>query len=253
MTDRPNSSPRRHTRIAPLLSILAAALTWVGPPVAQADDYNVLLVGNSFSKGIKRPLRDALEADGSTATVKTRARPGWTLGKHAASRSTPKYIARASWTDVFLQEQSNGIDDSRYPDARTLDALIAPTGARTGFMMTWRDRGAPPSDFNSLRGEVGGSVGYVPIAHELDATVAPVGWAIRSALEEGAGLDFWKPDGHHLNKTGTYLAALVLYSVMTNNSPVGLPYRRRHEDDAPYLQALVEETVFSESVIWNLP
>ena len=132
MTDRPNSSPRRHTRIAPLLSILAAALTWVGPPVAQADDYNVLLVGNSFSKGIKRPLRDALEADGSTATVKTRARPGWTLGKHAASRSTPKYIARASWTDVFLQEQSNGIDDSRYPDARTLDALIAPTGARTG-------------------------------------------------------------------------------------------------------------------------
>lgn len=253
MIDRRNAATRKRPLTRTLLSTLTIGLTWVSPTASPADDYEVLLVGNSFSKGIKKPLRDALEADGSTATVKTRARPGWTLGKHAASRSTPKYIARAAWTDVFLQEQSDGIDDTRYPDARALEALIGPTGARTGFLMTWRDRGAPPSDYDSLRGMIGGSLGYVPIAHELDARLAPVGWVIRNAVENGPDIDFWKSDGHHLNRTGAYLAAITLFAAITNQSPVGLPSPRRLEDQAADLQALVEQTVFSEPETWNLP
>jgi hypothetical protein len=235
------------------IAILAAAVSAPAAP-AHADPGEpgfVLFLGNSFVRGIRRPLRDLFEAADMDVRVKTRAPNGWNLARHADRTSTSAILDSAPWTHVFLQEQSDGIDTSGYPAARALDTLIGARGAKTVFFMTWRDRGVPVESYDSLLGEPGGNVGYVPIAFELGATIAPVGWAVRDVLVAGLGYDLWQ-DGHHLNALGQYLAACVCFATLSGLSPVGLPAPSRISLAAALdLQTVAETTVFSDPVRWN--
>jgi len=237
-------------------AVLLPALVHCGAFTARAASATppeyVLFVGNSFVRGVKRPLRDMFRAGGVSVRIKSRARNGWTLGRHAGASSTERMLYSRPWDVVFLQEQSAGIGVQRYPDARDLGEMIAASGARTAFFMTWRDRGISAASYDSLKGEPGGPFGYVPIAFELDAPVAPVGWAIRNAIVSGLPFDLWK-DGHHLNTLGKYLAACVCYATIMQDSPVGLPAPGAlSEFEAAYLQELAELTVLSDPDQWNL-
>jgi len=223
------------------------------PTAGAAQQLRVLLVGNSFSRGLKPLLRMAFRARGVALRMKTVARGGWTLEFHARSKSTRERIETGGWDYVLLQENSAGIAGPRYDDARVLDALARGAGASTGFLMTWRDRGDPVEAYDSLRGQPGGTSGYIPIAYELGAFVAPAGWAVRGAVADGPPFDLWR-DGHHLNTAGKYLAACVCFATITGASPVGLPVPRGvTQEDAAYLQRRAETTVFSEASVWNLP
>lgn len=255
-------SSARSPRISLLaLSLLASAalLLPASPPVveqagAAAPDY-VLFFGNSFQRGIKGPLRKMLQVNAGTRTRITTSSPtGWTLAHHAASSKTPKRLDQRPWDWVVLQEQSDGIDDERYPDARTLDTEITNRGLKTMFFMTWRDRGDPLADFDSLRGVPAGSEGYIPIADELGAPVAPVGWAMRDSVAGGTPFDLWGRDGHHLSTAGRYLAACVLYATFTGESPVGnwSPGRLERDGSAAYLQQLASDTVLTTPEDWFL-
>ncbi len=232
-----------------------AVMITTGPTPVRADPLApqlILFVGNSFVRGLRRPLRDLYDASGASVRVKTLGPSGWTLERHATAASTGAVIGSRPWNYVFLQEQSDGIDASGYGPARAIDAAVAGQGARTVFFMTWRDRGVTVAGYDSLRGEPGGNVGYVPIAFELDAPVAPVGWAIRDGLLEGLPYDLWQ-DGHHLNGLGDYLAACVCFATLTGISPVGLPAPKRiFPEEALYLQQLAQDTVLSDPAQWNL-
>ncbi len=127
---------------------------------------SILMVGNSFSRGIKRPLRKIFQAAGTRVRIATYAPNAWTLSKHAASNRTRRKIESRAWDLVVLQEQSARAGYRTYAAAHTLYESIVATGAATGFMMSWRDRGVPAVSYDSLAGEVGGSYGYVPIAAE---------------------------------------------------------------------------------------
>jgi hypothetical protein len=253
-----------HERSAPslgpaLVSTLITALLLAGPaleaaaaPPPRPEPAYVLLVGNSFLRGIRRHLVRFYRDRGSFVRTKQNGPNGWTLARHAASGRTDKRIDQFDWDVIVLQEQSDGIDEERYPDSRVLDSKIQARGAETMFLMTWRNRGQPVEDYDSLHGQEGGSEGYVPIALELGAGIAPVGWAVRSAVAAGLPYDLWR-DGHHLNKLGRYLAACVLYAALTRSSPVGLGAPAAFDPpEALYAQQLAEDTVLADLAEWNL-
>ncbi|MFT4569560.1 MAG: hypothetical protein ACI8TX_000877 [Hyphomicrobiaceae bacterium] len=251
----PESGPR--SWFGPALAIsLAFVFAVVVPSPAQAGGKptaQVLLIGNSFTKGVKRDLKKILKERGYRAKVTARARNGATLNVHARSKSTYKAIARKQWDWVVLQEQSLGTFHVRYPDARALDAAVKAEGLQTAFFMTWRDRGWELITYDSLRGEIGDDVGYVPIANELNATIAPVGWAWRTSVAENTPIDLWKSDGHHANSAGNYLAAMVLYASLYQDSPIGLkPGKKLASAQADYLQSLADRTVFADPNAWNI-
>jgi hypothetical protein len=222
---------------------------------AQLEPDHVLLMGNSFMRGVGSPLRKLFDENrGVRLRVVTSARSGYTLAAHLASSKTSRNLYRYDWDWVVAQEQSDGIDEDRYPYARTLDALVALAGSRLMFFMTWRDRGDPLADFDSLRGVVGGTEGYVPIAEELGAPIAPVGWAVREGVRLNVPVDFWSRDGHHLSKQGRYLAACVLYAALTGESPVGgwAPGKYLEDGSAALLQQLAADTVLATPEDWFL-
>ncbi|HYB99080.1 MAG TPA: hypothetical protein VEC57_08070 [Candidatus Limnocylindrales bacterium] len=213
----------------------------------------ILLIGNSFTTGIKPYLISLIRSSGRDATVVVRAADGWTVADHVASAKTLAKINSKAWDAVVVQEQSLGEFHVRYPAARAIDAQIAAVGAQTVFMMTWRDRGAPLVSYDALRGAPGEDVGYVPIAYELDAPIAPVGWVYREQILNDPDVELWGSDGHHSNERGRYLAALSVYCAVFGESPVGLwaPAAfspAQNESD----QRLVEKVALSDPGEWMI-
>jgi hypothetical protein len=86
--------------------------------------------------------------------------------------------------------------------------------------------------------------GYMGIAEELNAPVAPVGSVWLTAMKEHPELELWQADGSHPTELGTYLAACVFYAVIFHESPDGLTYRAGlSREDARIIQILVSKTV----------
>ncbi len=240
---------RRIARFAAAGLLLHAAVL-CSASHADARD-SMLLVGNSFTKGIKSPLRMLVRSAGRDVAIGVCAADGFTLQAHAESRSSLAKIHSKDWQTVVLQEQSDGISEERgYQGARALDLEIA---GRTVFFMTWRDRDAEIADYDDLRGEPGGDTGYVPIALELDAAVAPIGWVFREILLAEPDAELWSRDGHHASERGRYLAALTLYATIYLESPVGLWMTPGlSEEQAFHDQLLVERVVFEDPAAWNI-
>lgn len=242
---------------APLWTAAFAAILLLQPVPASAgpsgeQTMRVLMVGNSLSKGIRRPLEDLAESRGINLKVSTLTKNGATLGSLIPVPKTARKIASQVWDLVILQEQSTGMLPDRFADSRTLDAMISAAGSRTMFLMTWRDRGQPTLTYDSLRGEPGGLIGYVPIAYELDAPLAPVGWAFRAATIDNVYPELWGRDGHHASRAGQYLAAAVLYTMIFEESPVGLWIPKELGlDQGLYYQQLAADAVFGEMDVWS--
>ncbi len=77
---------------------------------------------------------------------------------------------------------------------------------------------------------------------------APVGSAWKRAAEERPSLDMYGGDDEHPSIHGTYLAATTIYSVLFQESPVGLTYTPGQdggvsEDEAAFLQGVAWDEV----------
>lgn len=235
------------------LSSFAVAVALALAPSTAPAQVRILLIGNSFSSGVKPKLQMLIRSSGRDVVVAARTPGTWTLADHAASRSTNARITRRVWDYVVLQEQSLGLFYTRYPSARQLDETITLHGSQTVFFMTWRDQGAPLASYDSLHGLPGDDVGYVPIAFELGAPVAPVGWAFRETAIEDPAIDLWALDDHHASDRGRYVAALTLYATIFRESPVGLwGPSNLGEDQILHDQLLVEQVTLLDPQEWNI-
>ncbi|MGZ9222783.1 MAG: DUF4886 domain-containing protein [Anaerolineales bacterium] len=88
------------------------------------------------------------------------------------------------------------------------------------------------------------NTGYMEIARELDAPIAPVGAAWRSLVRTHPELDLWQEDGSHPTSYGTYLAACVFYAVIFHETPAGLTYYAElPEEEAKILQTAAANAV----------
>ena len=117
---------------------------------------------------------------------------GSTLGEHAASAASAAKLTSTRWDLVVLQEQSQipSVDQLRqnemYPAARRLADTIYRHGGRPIFFLTWAHRDGWPEnglpDYASMQSAI--DQGYLTIAAEEEAAVAPVGVAWASVLSQ---------------------------------------------------------------------
>ena len=189
--------------------------------VARGDEaIDVLFIGNSLTFFNELPWM--LEQLAAARGVKLRAvfegSSGDDLKQHWDRGKALARIREGRWDWVVLQDQSRA--PVLKPDvlpayAPLFDAEIRKAGARTLLFLTWAHSDRPSEQTAITRS-------YERTAASLRANVAPVGivWDRlrgRMRLFDGSTM--------HPNVTGTYLAACVFFSVITGQSPVGLPHR----------------------------
>jgi hypothetical protein len=187
---------------------------------------------------------------------------GARLADHVVSAATATSLRSSRWDVVVLQEQSQipAVDsfrqDEMYPAARTLVARVRQAGAQPMFFLTWAHRDGWPEngylDYSSMQAAI--DDGYHTIAHEQQVTIAPVGEAWGSVLDQEASPGLWQDDGTHPTEKGTYLAACVFYAAIFRESPKGLSYRGHlSAAEAARLQEVAVATVLSDPARWELP
>jgi hypothetical protein len=215
----------------------------------------ILFIGNSFTffNNLPGMFAELAQSGGYEVEVGMSAHGGWSCDDHSKSSETLNMIAQGDWDFVVLQEKSRypALADQRaekmYPAIRLLDESIRENGATTVLFMTWANKNGllehGYQDYFAMQEEV--QVGYLEIANELDAMVAPVGVAWQNAMLQDSQFNLWGGDGIHPNAEGTYLAALVFYATLLQQSPEGVSYHAGlSEDVAQFLQKIAAETIF---------
>jgi hypothetical protein len=224
----------------------------------------VLFLGNSYTSVNDLPTMFANLAWAGGHRVETgmQAPGGWTLADHAGSRDTVNTMASKQWDFVVLQEQSEipSVESYRqaqmYPAARRLVSMIRDAGATPMLFVTWAHQGGWPQnrmpDYVSMQSSI--DEGYLFIAGEQHAAVAPVGFAWMTRVGQSLNPDLWQGDGSHPTTAGTYLAASVFYAAIFIQSPTGLSYHADLADDAAAsLQEVASSTVLGDLSKWRLP
>jgi hypothetical protein len=87
---------------------------------------------------------------------------------------------------------------------------------------------------------------HVSIAQRQAACVAPIGQAWDLALARHPMLTLHAPDGNHSAPAGAFLAALVIFTTLTNASPLEVPYLAQFAIDSrtqAHLREIAAETV----------
>ena len=224
----------------------------------------ILFIGNSYTivNDLPGMFTQLASSGGHRVETDIAAEGGWTLAQHAASSTTLEKLSATQWDDVVLQEQSQipSVETARtgqmVPAARELVQKIRQAGAMPIFFLTWAHRDGWPEnglpDYQSMQLQI--DSGYLSIAKELDAPVAPVGVAWLRATREHPEMVLWQEDGSHPTVQGTYLAACVFYAVIFRQSPEGLSYRAGLPDNiAQSIQTIAANTVLMGPKEWNLP
>jgi hypothetical protein len=224
----------------------------------------VLFLGNSYTSVNDLPIMFANLAWSAGRRVETgvQAPGGWTLADQARSQDTDRLLASKPWDVVVLQEQSEipSVDSFRqaqmYPAARQLVSEIRGAGARPIFFVTWAHSAGWPEygmpDYFTMQASI--DDGYLAIAVEQHAAVAPVGLAWMTLIRRESNPALWQSDGSHPTTRGTYLAACVFYATFYIQSPAGLGYHADLPgDDAAKLQQVAADTVLIDMTKWGLP
>ena len=88
---------------------------------------------------------------------------------------------------------------------------------------------------------------YIDVGNKNNILVMPVGIAFENAYDENPNIVLHKEyDGSHPSLLGTYLAACVVYSSITQESPIKYSYNyfgKIAEDDKKFLQKVAHETI----------
>jgi hypothetical protein len=224
----------------------------------------ILFVGNSltFFNNLPETFAELARSGGHAVEVGISAQGGQTLAEHSTSATTLKKITGQRWDYLVLQEQSRipAIAAQRnrqmVPAARLLDEKGAESGAHTVLFLAWASREGLPragfEDYAAMQAAI--EAGYLEVAGEIGAMVAPVGMAWQRALEEHQELELWARDGSHPTPAGTYLAACVFYATLLGESPEGASYLAGlPEETAWFLQSVAADTVLRDPERWDLP
>jgi alpha-beta hydrolase superfamily lysophospholipase len=203
-------------------------LQWDTVATNGTDALHVLFIGNSYTYFNDLPRLVGVMSTAPNAPRRIVA--GMVVAGGARLRDLwDDPTARAAiharhWDYVVLQEQSTlaSPDPTRfdtinfYPYARRFDREIKSVGARTMMYMTWARRTAPQTQAKI-------SEAYRHLAHDLGATLVPVGEAWAAVERDAPSIALHQPDNSHPTPAGSYLAACLFYATLLHADPVGLP------------------------------
>lgn len=191
------------------------------PTPAAPADINLLFFGNSHTA--------ANDVPGLVAAYVRAARPGRTVSavtepswlflddrlRHAPSKDL---LASRRWNAVVLQAQkmsSSGNFTYTTWEAAEWARLVRANGSVPVLFPEW-----PRRDLNETD-EIFRI--YLSIAMQAAACVPPIPHSWDFALATDPGLTLHAPDGNHSAPAGALLAAMVIASTLTGDSPAGLP------------------------------
>ena len=212
------------------LSFICCALLAALP--LHAKNYNVLMLGNSYTAQTWTQIRDFFAADPDNSITFTRITPGGQqLHQHNSTTSTTDLITTGGpWDIVVLQDQSQtpafaAISASWWntfytAGAKPLTERAQAAGATVVFFQTWARAAADTATlqyFNNdpliMQDALTSSYGTAASLH--NATVAPVGEAWEDAIAANPGLALHSGDNSHPATAGAFLTGAVFYETIT--------------------------------------
>lgn len=241
---------------------------------AQDKAPHYLFIGNSFTigsgdknttslNGVPGMVALLAEAGGHVKPdVMKCTQAGYSLQDHLNNtRKWEAFVDKRPWSAVVLQEYStlptsydNGekgdietfvksakqmesIFESQDPDIKI---YLFQTWARekTHHIYHRNFQGGPEQMFKEVR------EGYQRVAKEIGATLIPAGDAWELSIKTRPELNLYLHDRYHASTLGSYLNALVIYAVVYDADPRGLPpLATVTADEATYLQNIAWQTV----------
>jgi hypothetical protein len=193
------------------------------PPVEQPEPARrILFVGNSLTQTNDLPaMVAALGAAVGVDSIWTEEDliGGSSLEDHLVQGSAAYLIAQGDWDVVVLQQGPSTQPDSRVflrRDVRTFDDLAKQVGARTGVYGVW-----PPAE--ALDFQDAGIESYRLAAEDVNGLLFPASLAWKIAWRMDPAMALYGPDRFHPSIKGTYLAALVMASVLFHHPPSDFP------------------------------
>ncbi len=197
-----------------------------GLPALIGEGRRVLFIGNSLTYWNDLPLILQALADsagGASLAVMTVAFPDYNLDDHRGQGAAQRAIALGGWEAVVLQQGPSSLPENR-AQLRTsvgvLNVSIRGVGAIPALYSVWPQA--------TRRGDFDAAIeSYRLAAEDVNGLLFPVAAAWLAAWERDPALALYSPDGLHPSIAGSYLAALVMYGVLSDRSPIGLPARVR--------------------------
>lgn len=191
----------------------------------RVDGLRVLFVGNSYTSANNLPaiLGALAKSRGQRPLLYTsvvlggfRLEDHWIQGLEGASR---KNINDGSWDIVVLQQGPSALEPTRQAfreNAQQFASEIRSVGAKPAIFMVWPDA-------KNLGAFDRASESHILVAKETKSMLFPVAEAWRAAWRRDPGMKLYAPDGFHPSAAASYLAALVMYEQLYQQSPLGLP------------------------------
>ena len=198
------------------LFVVTVASVGCQPP---RDTVDVLFLGNSYTYFNNLPemvLAISTALDGPVVRGAGHTHGGQTLRGHLDDGHVPGALSAGperggDWEWVLLQEQST-LGAEYDGESGTLGSA----GARPALYMTWAKEAVPDQSETIAQA-------YHSIGNELGLPVANVGEAWAEVRRLRPDFSLFLDDGSHPNGAGSYLAACVIYAMVTGQSPVGAP------------------------------
>jgi hypothetical protein len=220
------------------ISVLFSGLA-VNPARAidRALRMRVLFIGNSYTNFnmlptlVTRLAHSASDGHVISATVFTK--PGYTLQMHWRRRRAIRLIKKGRFSHIVLQSHSlDPIDRPRQLTEYTdrFVRAIEKTGAQAILYETWARH--PRSSIYRKRPTL---ISHDAMYRRIDevfretairtrARLAPVGLAFKRAFDEYPDIDLHRADGSHPTWSGSFLAACVIFGVLTDQNPETTSY-----------------------------
>jgi hypothetical protein len=187
-----------------------------------SDRLRVLFVGNSFTYVNDLPAIVAAmsrAAGGPKIDYRMVAFPGFSLEDHWRQGDARRAISDGPWDYVVLQQGPSASDDGRevlLEYARRFAPLIRKAGATPAFYGVW-PASVRTQDF------AGAAESYRQAARVVQGVLLPAAEAWERAFRRDKSVALYGPDGLHPSPEGSYLAALVVYSGLTNRPVENVP------------------------------
>jgi len=220
----------RMIRLSALVALLGCISTdsAVAPRLSGREGRPILFVGNSLTYFNDLPLIVESLADSVPGLTPSQrlspamaAFPDFALEDHWAEGTAVSAIDGGTWSVVVLQQGSSALEESRVnlrEWTKRFDPKIRASGARTAMYAVW-PLATRQFDFDRV------NESYTLAAADVDGMLFPVGEAWRAAWRRDPNLQLYASDGLHPSVRGSYVAGLVIASMILDRSPVGLPAR----------------------------
>ncbi|HWB58183.1 MAG TPA: DUF4886 domain-containing protein [Chthoniobacteraceae bacterium] len=234
------------------LSVLVA-LALGGIACLRADD--ALFIGNSYTfggpeqavnahGGVPKLVEAIAVSKGKKLSTLMLAVPGKNLAYHLSQPQTDEDLKAKPWDWVVLQGFSTEATHMGSPDDFLKNGvefykriMAADPKARVVLYETWsRPKGSPyytgestPKSFADQK-EMDSEIqkNYTELYRRMEAidpghqiALAPVGLAFQMSREKYPDINLNFTDLHHANTAGSYLAALVIYATIYQDTPKG--------------------------------